>query len=114
MKEAAKHPYSRSHGHPDLNHGLQFLSLGGANGGGLLNVDRFKNFEQDLPKVKAATPTPTPTPTRTPTPTPHLTPYPNHYPNPDQVTSRAASTRARPTVPHPLSSRLRSPSPSTG
>ena len=54
MKEAAKHPYSRSHGHPDLNHGLQFLSLGGANGGGLLNVDRFKNFEHDLPKVKAA------------------------------------------------------------
>ena len=54
MEEAAKHPYSRSHGHPDLNHGLQFLSLGGANGGGLLNVDRFKNFEHDLPKVKAA------------------------------------------------------------
>lgn len=53
-KDAAKHPYSRSHGHPDLNHGLQFLSLGGANGGGMLNVDRFKNFEQDLPKVKAA------------------------------------------------------------
>ena len=49
-----KHPYSRSHGHPDLSHGLQFLSLGGANGGGLLNVDRFKDFERDLPKVKAA------------------------------------------------------------
>ena len=53
-KLAAKHPYSRSIGHPDLNKGLQFLSLGGANRGGMLNVDRFKNFEQDLPKVKAA------------------------------------------------------------
>jgi hypothetical protein len=50
-KEWAKHPYSRSVGHPDLNIGLQFLSLGGANRAGAISVDRFKNFEKDLPAV---------------------------------------------------------------
>ena len=79
-----KHPYSRSHGHPDLSHGLQFLSLGGANGGGLLNVDRFKDFERDLPKVTRPNPYPNPNFNPNPHPTPNPDPDPDPDPNPNR------------------------------